>query len=341
MGDFKLGRLWAQLGVRYVNVETDMTFTDLISPNLDTSAASQQVDKFLPAVTLRYDVTDDFRLRFNYGETLRRPNFGDLNPNFNLVGDLTNVGLGSGTGGNPDLLPTESKNMDFGAEWYFAQDSALYGTFFRREIEGLVVPLTRVLVIPGSGVQPPPQDDRFAITQPVNASDGVLEGVEIGFIYFPGYLPGILDGLGVQASFTKLDSSQNIPLTNSVGDIIGEENTSFFVVSDMSYNVTLAYDRAGLGMRLSYVWRDDFLNNNEARLFANPIGIWRRPESSLDFQATYELNERLAFSLDATNLTEELQQSYYDFAGAGGPDMFNFGSTLISRSFALGLRYNY
>jgi TonB-dependent receptor len=267
---------------------------------------------------------------------LRRPNFVDLNPNFSLGQDLTNVGYGTGTGGNPDLEATQATNYDLTAEWYFARDSAIYGTLFRREIDGLVVPLTRRITINGTGLN----TNSFVVTQPVNASDGELEGVEVGFVYFPE-LPGVLNGLGVQGSFTKLDSSQNIPQTDSAGNIIGQENTEFFGVSDTSYNITLAYDHAGFGTRLSYVWRDDFLNNNEARIFANPIGIWRRPESSLDLQINYDFSENLSMSFDAVNLTDELQQSYYAFADSGGPDMFNFGTTLLSRQYALGLRWKY
>jgi hypothetical protein len=41
------------------------------------------------------------------------------------------------------------------------------------------------------------------------------------------------------------------------------------------------------------------------------------------------------------NITEELQQSYYAFGDAGGPTTHNFGTTLISRSFALGVRWRY
>ena len=106
----------------------------------------------MPSLTLRYAVTDEFRLRFNYGETLRRPDFTDLNPNFALTEDLTGVGYGTGTGGNPDLEAAKAKNYDLTAEWYFAEDSAIYGTLFRRDIEGLVVPLTRRITIPGTGL---------------------------------------------------------------------------------------------------------------------------------------------------------------------------------------------
>ncbi|NHK27910.1 TonB-dependent receptor [Parvularcula flava] len=336
--------LQTQFGLRYVKVETDMEFTDLANGTPYTrSTDSAEVDDLLPSFTALYDVRDDLRLRFNYGQTLRRPNFVDLNPNFGLTTDLTGVGYGSGSGGNPDLEPVQATNYDFGVEWYFAPDSLFYTTFFRREIEGLVVPLTRQITLPNTGLEDSNGDPvtSFVVTQPVNASDGVLEGFEIGLTYFPDFLPEALDGLGVLGSITNLDSRQNIPQTNSVGEIIGQEETAFFGVSDWSYNVTLAYENGPIGGRLSYVWRENFLNNNEARIFANPIGIWRRPESSLDLQLNYDISDRASISFDAVNLTDELEQSYYDYNGAGGPETMNFGNVLIGRSFAVGLRFNY
>jgi TonB-dependent receptor len=336
--DFQVGdKFFANVGVRYVDVSTPIEFNDLVAPGQPETRASSKVDDLMPSVTLRYEFTDSFRMRANYGETLRRPAFGDLNPNFTLVEDLTGIGYGTGTGGNPDLVAAKGKNYDLTFEWYFAEDSAVYGTWFKREIDGLVVPFVQTLIIPGTGLNV----DEFKVTRPVNASNGELDGFELGFVYFPSYLPGVLQGLGVQGSFTKLDSSQNIPRFDTAGNIIGQDISEFFGVSDTSYNVTLAYDRAGVGARLSYVWRDDFLNNNEARLFANPIGIWRQPEKSLDFQLNYDFNEHFSVSFDAVNLTEEIQKSYYAFADSGGPDMFNFGNTLISRSFALGARWKY
>lgn len=331
--DIEVGKLQGQFGLRYVTVDTPMQFTNIITGV--ASSSSQSDSELLPSLTLRYAVTDDINVRFNYGETLRRPAFFDLNSNFALTGDLTQVGYGFGTGGNPDLEAATSKNYDLTAEWYFATDSAVYGTLFRRDVDGLVVPLTRRITIPNTGLN----TSSFVVTQPVNASDGTLEGIELGFVYFPDYLPGVLKGLGLTGSFTKLDSEQNVPLTNSAGEIIGEEKSEFFGVSDTSYNITLAYDRAGVGARLSYVWRDDFKDNNEARLFANPIGIWRKSEASLDLQVSYDVSERLALSFDAVNLTEEMQQAYYAFGSAGGPATMNFGNLLVSRSFALGVRW--
>jgi iron complex outermembrane recepter protein len=334
-GDMKFGeKLDVQAGVRFVKVETDMEFTDVINGQFST--ASSSVDEILPSFTLRYAFTPDVRVRLNYGETLRRPEFTALNANFALTQDLTNVGYGTGTGGNPDLEATKSQNIDLTLEWYFSEDSAIFGTVFKRDIEGLVVPLTRRITITGTGLN----TDQFVVTQPVNASDGELKGIELGFLWFP-QLPGVFEGLGVQGSVTKLDSEQNIPQTDSTGAIIGQENSPFFGVSDLSYNLTLAYDHGGFGSRLSYVWREEFLNNNEARIFANPIGIWRTPEKSLDFSLNYDVNEHFAVSFDAVNLMNDMQQSYYRFADVGSPGVTNFGTTIISRAFTFGARWKY
>jgi len=148
-------------------------------------------------------------------------------------------------------------------------------------------------------------------------------------------MPGVRIGRGAVVRRAILDKNVVV----GEGEIIGVEKSEFFGVSDTSYNITLAYDRAGLGMRLSYVWRDDFLSRNEARIFANPIGIWRKSEASLDLQLSYNIRENLAVSFDAVNLTEEMQQEYYAFGSAGGPSTMNFGNLLISRSFALGVRW--
>ena len=336
--EMQFGEKWlAEAGLRYVTVTTPIDFTDLVHiDNAPTSAVSE-VSDLMPSVTLRYNITDAFRLRFNYGETLRRPDFGQLNPNFTLVDDLTDVGYGTGTGGNPDLKSAKGKNFDATFEWYFAKDSAVYGTWFKRKIDGLVVTQLQTVHIENSGLSV----DDFRVSRPVNASNGDLDGFELGFLYFPENLPGFLNGFGIQGSYTNLDSSQNVPRYDQNLVLIGQDKSAFFGVSDSSYNVTLAYDRAGLGARLSYVWRDNFLANNEAPLFANPIGIWRQPELSLDLQLNYDFSDKLAVSFDAVNLTGEIQKSYYAFADVGGPNTTNFGNTLISRSFALGVRWKY
>jgi len=342
-------RLRGNFGVRYVKVKTDMTFyqVDATTKAVTAKDASKSTSKLLPSMTLIYDPTRDVVLRFNYGETLRRPSFGSLNPVLQLGDDVSKVGYGSGSGGNPDLQPTRSKNFDLTAEWYFQKDSAIYGTLFKRKIDGLVVDLRhRVHVDPAndpfrnstSGGDHTNGYD-YVINSPVNASNGKISGAELGFVYFPKGLPSLLDGLGIQGSYTHLTSSQNVPDANDAGVIVSQLETPFFGVSNRSYNATLAYEKGPLSVRLSQVWRSGFLDRNEAALFANPIGIWRHPEKSVDMQISYKINDNMSFDISGINLTNEVQQQYYHFGNAGNAQLTNFGTVQIGRSVAAGLRW--
>lgn len=333
--------LQLQGGVRFVAIDTDYDYFDR-GANFARTSVSTGSEKFLPSFTARYNITDNLRIRFNYGETLRRPAFGDLNPNLALGGDLSRVGFGTGSSGNPNLRATHSKNMDLAIEWYFERNSAIYATAFQRKINGLVVPLTVREFIPNNYL---PRNETytefFNITRPANASNGTLKGLELGLTYFPSYLPTFMDGLGFTGSATILDSEQTIPVVNNAGEITGTAKSAFFGVSKLSYNATLAYDKGPIGARLSYIWRKGFLNNNEARAFANPIGMWRAPEKSLDFQLTLNVNEDIGITFDAVNITKAKQQNYYKFGDVGNPTEFNSSTLLIDRTFALGVRFKF
>ena len=182
--------------------------------------------------------------------------------------------------------------------------------------------------------------NHFIINEPVNASKGHLKGVELGLVYFPDYLPSYLDGLGTQASMTVLSSSQNIPQTDTHGNVVAQLNQGFFGVSNMSYNATLIYEKGDVGARLSYVWRSKFLYDYEAANFANPLGRWRNPESSLDLQLSYKIFDGAMVTFDAVNLLKSVQQTYYHGGGNGSATVSDFGTLLLSRSFSIGLRYN-
>jgi hypothetical protein len=150
----------------------------------------------------------------------------------------------------------------------------------------------------------------------------------------------MFDGLGFQGSLTLLDSSQNIPITNLQGVIVDQAKTDFFGVSKVSYNLTGIYDRGPFNARLSYVWRDDWLRQNEARLFANPIGIWAKAEGFVDMQMGYRVNDKVSVTLDATNILRQKAQGYYSFEDVGNAQQSNFNTYLINSSVSVGLRWS-
>ena len=328
-----------EFGLRYVSYKQDMDFIaesgGMNSNVFENSSADAKTSKLLPSLVLNWNITDDLVGRVAYTETLRMPNFADLNALQYWFDPLTDgVEYGTGSGGNPDLKPTESKNYDLSLEWYFADSSSIYGAYFKREIEGLVVAGRKQVIREGDdGVTRP-----YVLSAPVNASNGELSGFELGAIYFPDNLPDMLNGLGVQASFTLLDSSQDSPEFDSLGEISGYIDSKMVGVSDESYSIVGIYERDSFDMRLSYVWRSEFYTGNEAPTFANPLQFWSRPEQSLDFQLSYDVTDDFVVTFDATNILDDVYQSYY---GEGNDNLFNFGNAIYSRTFAIGARYTF
>ena len=322
-----------RVGLRYLDVDTDIA-----APGADgefvTDNNSNSV--VLPSVMVRWGITENLLARFSYTETFNLPAFADLNPYINYVPDVTDIGYGTASGGNPELEPVESENIDVSLEWYFAEGSVLYGTYFKRDITNNIVPFRNAVIYDVPDDVPDRGPYTYILSQPDNAGKSSLDGWEFGFTYFPE-LPGWFDGLGVQASYTILDSEQELPVLDELGNIVDFDIFSIGGVSDTSYSVILAYDRETFNMRLSYFWRDDFYNNLEAALFANPLQVWRGEEESLDFQLTWNITDRWTTTFDATNLTEpEFHWNY-----GNQPTLFNFHNYLYSRTFALGVRYQF
>lgn len=337
-GDFRRelangGFLDGRVGFRWLDVETDILTPDGAG---GTATATNANDTILPSLMVRWGMTEDLMARFSYTETFNLPTFLDLSPNITYVPDVTDIGYGTATGGNPDLEPVESENIDISLEWYFAEGSVLSGTWFRRDISGGIVPFRNAVVVDVPDDVPDIGPYTYILSQPDNAGESTLDGWEFGLTWFPD-LPGRWNGLGIQSSLTLLDSEQELPILNEVGDITGFDVLPIGGVSETSYSVILAYDRERFNTRLSWFWRDDFYNNNEAALFANPLQVWRSAEESLDFQFTWLVTDDWTVTLDATNIT----QPKFHWNYGNQPQLFNFHNYLYSRTVALGVRYNF
>ena len=321
-----------QVGLRYENAKVDMTFFDIDQNPTAVSTAENSSSALLPSIVVRYHLAEDLIARAAYTETIRRPEFSQLNSFTYYTEDVTNIGYGTASSGNPSIKPVESKNYDLTLEWYFSEASSLYGTLFKRDIEGFVYGSNRIIQYQGPDATEP---EDYILTQPDNSSNGTLEGLELGLVYFPENLPDWLNGFGIQASATLLDSQQDLPVYEN-GSISRYDSRDMFGVSKSSYSTVFIYERDDFDMRLAYLWRDDFLNSYEEAQFANPLGVYRSPEQSLDFQISYDVTEDLMVTFDGTNLTQETYQSYYEY-----PTTHNSNNALYSRTFALGVRYSF
>ncbi|NNG24163.1 TonB-dependent receptor [Massilia sp. ML15P13] len=136
-------------GVRYE--KTDVTSTALVpiatsitwvsqnefpvtfgEPNFTTLTGKYH--HVLPNFDADIDLRSDMKGRFSYGESIGRPRYDQLTGG-QVLNNLARVNGGTGTQGNPGLLPVKSKNIDLAYEWYYGKSSFVSLGHFRKSLE--------------------------------------------------------------------------------------------------------------------------------------------------------------------------------------------------------------
>lgn len=333
--DLPLGTLDGQVGVRVVRTDTEMGYNTLVT-DWQTSHLSKSRTDVLPSAVARWHPTDKFTLRLAYGQTIGRPAFGQLNPAMVLTPpSSTAATFGYASSGNPNLQPVEAKTLDLALEYYFNESNSIYGVLFRRDVDGFIFSADRSIQVTDRSAA---LNGNYVLTSPQNAGSGRLQGVELGFQYFlADDVPDWLQGFGIQGNTTWIDAESKDPVyaEDDSTQLLGYRTNPVVGVSKWSYSVVLMYERGKFSSRLSYVDRDKFLTGYNY-CCSMPTQVWSRGEASMDFQLSYQATKRLMLTFDATNITGE---KYYDYYG--DQNLYNIGTSLFSRTYAVGLRYQF
>ena len=145
----------ATLGVRYVHTDLQstgqqQTLTDLLSIAGDTTSYTAvyspgtppvsrktSYDDWLPTLNARLDLTPEMLVRFAASRTVTRPNLTDVAPQINY----TNLRPGNlqASGGNPDLQPYKSFNLDTSYEWYYQKGGYFTLGVFYKDLSDFIV----------------------------------------------------------------------------------------------------------------------------------------------------------------------------------------------------------
>ncbi|MFL6577316.1 MAG: TonB-dependent receptor [Povalibacter sp.] len=269
------------------------------------SKTEGEYSKWLPSLNMAYSVTDTLTARFGASKTITRPNPNDLQP---FTGIST---AGVVSTGNPDLDPYFSDNLDGGLEWYFAPGAVLGGNVFYKEITGFVVrsnvpqpfrnagiPLDTITDPTIKALLPQGLDTILLFNQPVNREDTYyLNGVEI---LYQQRLDAILQGMGVTLNFTKLDSGSHT--------IVG--------LAETNYNAVAYYEPGAYALRLSYNYRDDYVECEINCGSTSPEVGYRKAAGYLDFNGSIDVpafGHTFTISLEALNLLDEEEYSFYGY----------------------------
>ncbi len=314
------GSLDGVFGARLVNTAARLQARSSINGIVSPIDRKQNYVDVLPSLSLRWRIAPDVQLRFVAGKSITRQEFDQLNPATSLT-QAGNTLQGTGNGGNADLRPIKSDNLDATAEWYFSRTGSLTIAGFYRKLDGYVQFFTAPEVLPGLNGTP----TTFQVTRPRN-TNGELKGVDIAFTQFADFAPGFLSGFGVQANYTYTDGTALNPFVGSDAPITG--------LSKHSFNLVGIYEKYGLSARLAYNWRGKSIASYRApdavsgNVTVHPIGF-------LDFSASYAINQAVSITFDATNLTKTIYRDDF-LAGVAPRDTRTY-----ERTYSGGLRFKF
>ena len=140
---------------------------------------------YLPSANLRLELSKDLVARFALSRTMTRPDFSSLVGTFTLTPPAAKGGVGSGSGGNPDLKPITSNNFDASLEYYFAPRSLVSASVYYMNLtnyigQGTRVGTYRTYTQDTIKTDPDGFDAQYLITSPIN-SKGKVKGIELSY----------------------------------------------------------------------------------------------------------------------------------------------------------------
>ena len=297
------GERWsANLGMRFVRTEEEVaTYTQATDPNgpgvINTSAfGPYQIEitnnvykDWLPSANLKWDMTDDLVLRLAATRTLTRPDFSAIAGAVSLSPPANLGGVGTGTGGNPDLAPILSTNVDATVEWYYAERALLSVGVFSMDIDNYVslsnvrrTYLTEDRTDPQNPVVIPVEYD---LTVPVGTQASV-NGFEIA------WEGPIGEYFGAFANYTYAES-----------DV--EDGTPMLGTSENTYNAGVWFENDHFNARVNYTYRSEFYSGLD-----RASAFYQDEIDSVSASLGYKINDNFSLQLDAMNLNNPKTQYY-------------------------------
>ncbi len=281
-------------------------------------------DNWLPSLNLRFDVSPQVLFRFAASKAITRPNFGDLR-NFVSLGFNGANGVFEARAANPYLRPIKADQLDLTAEWYFAKVGSLTATGFYKKLKDVIVNnsgFVRDFANNGSSFS-------LALTGPANSpGTSDIKGVELSYQQTYDFLPGVLSGFGLQATYTYIDAGRIItsppayrastdptPFEGDGGqppiDITGlYDNLPLPQLSKHNFNVSAFYDKYGIYARVAYSWRSKFLLNNRDDIFPY-LPVYSANTGQADASLFYTVNSTFKIGLQVNNLLDATTKTLF------------------------------
>jgi iron complex outermembrane receptor protein len=291
---------------------------------------------WLPNIGARVHWTPDLQSHFSIAKTVTRPGFAALNPALNEIPPTINR-QGGGSEGNPNLSPTRVTAYDATIEWYPSKGTSLSVEGFYRTVMGYIEPETMTVPwstaycaangIPTTGGSS--GQCNALISTSASSGKGYIEGFEVAVLKFFDFLPGPLNGFGVQANYSWIDSNAPIPGQNGLPTTSGQLTN----VSKNNGSFILLYEKFGLSARVAATYRSSYIESYYPGNDTLPPIDVVKPTTYVDAGLNYTLTSQFSISAAATNLANAHYNSY------SGTQLFPRDIRTVDRTYQLGFHY--
>ena len=294
--DIGSASLVGNIGVRYVQRELESIGNQIAPSGGATPSTFERTDSdALPSAVAKLTMNEDLIFRLGAARVIAYPNTADLNSGVTLANNAVFVGgvqtvLGTGTGGAPDLDPFKADQVDLSAEYYFGGEALVSLGLFYKDVSTFIIQQQSPETYGGVN---------YLVNRKINGEGAEVQGVEL-LVQLPFYfLTGALDGFGVIASYSYIDSST--PIKDVAGRVLPLPG-----LSPNNANFVGYYEHGPISVRLAYNWRDDYLLG----LSAAATGIYNSPYTDLSATLRYDVSSNVSLGFEANNLLDEKQRTY-------------------------------
>lgn len=272
-----------------------------------------QYSFLLPSLNLKFGIGDDVVLRFAGSKVLTRPDNAFIRNFLNTQLD-PNSGQIFAQAGNPEIRPATAWQFDASLEWYFAPVGSLTLNGFYKEVSDFFFQRTRI-----EQFQFGSEAVDILVRGPDNFDGkGTIKGFEIAYQQTYDFLPAPLDGLGVAANYTYIDS-QGLPNTFLNGGNIANNtinsastvtpgNLPLEQLSKHNVNATIFYEKGPISARAAYNWRSRFLLTASDVIFPF-FSIFNEPTGQLDASVFFNLTDNVRVGVQGVNLLDEVTKT--------------------------------
>ncbi len=294
------------------------------------TTTSGSYDIWLPSIDFDMTPVRNVKLRASYSHTITRADYGSLQGG-RTVDQLFRIGGGTGSSGNPNLVPFKSKNIDLSAEWYYGAESYLSVGYFHKAVSNYIGQTQVNTTVPN--VTNPALGPRYAAAvQALGASATYAQIASYISVNYPGTVTadGFILGtaadpavnfvisqpfnsdqtakingfeFAIQHSFWNTGFGTLLNYTIVKGDHDYNNalpaSISQFAINGLSdsANAVLFFEKYGLQARVAYNWRAQFLASGGI----NPY--YTEGYGQIDASASFELRKGVSIFAEGINVT--------------------------------------